>query len=251
MAAGEAVLPDTPAVRRLDDLAGALQILIRFHDREVDSELIAELQNFRIAEGLPDLFQSAGGRTAAAALAAALDGIGPAPDTARLDALAAEYADIYLTHGYRVAPSGSVWMTEDRLERQQPMFEARDWYGHYGITVPNWRVRADDHLVHELEFVALLCRRGAAVPTADAARFLDQQVLPWVPEFCRGARKHATEPFYAAVMDLTRACLEELRTALEQVTGRERGIRPLPSTVAGGQADADAGPYIPGAGESW
>lgn len=240
---------DSAEMRRLAELAAGLRVLIRFHDREIDTALLAELDRHAVAAGLVGLMRTAEGVAAAEALAQALAGIGATPGEARLDGLAAEYADLYLTHGYRVSPSGSVWLTEDKLERQLPMFDVRDWYEHYGISVPNWRVRADDHIVHELEFVTFLCQRGAEVPASDAARFLDLHVLPWVPAFCDRAGERVADPLYQAVMALTKACLDELRDTLEDITGLPRDIRPLPGPVQ--PAAREDTSYLPGVEPSW
>lgn len=236
---------------RLTELADGLDVLIRFHDREVDAELVAALAAAPVVPSLAPVLQEPTARVLVEELTSALEALGPEPNAAQLDLLAADYADIYLTHGYRVAPNGSVWLTEDKLERQLPMFEVRDWYEHYDIRVPNWRVRADDHLVHELQFVSLLCRAGAFVPVQDAARFLDLHVLPWVPEFCCRAAARVEQPLYAAVMGLTDVWLEELRQELEAITGRERQVREVRDLDTQRSPEPEAAPYVPGAAESW
>lgn len=230
------------------DLAAASEVvdlLVRLHDREADADFLEGLKQHGIAEWLGQTLSSPEGQKAAAHLGEALEA------SADPDLLAAEFADIYLTHGYRVSPSGSVWMTEDHLERQMPMFDVREWYEHYDITVPNWRVRADDHLVHELQFVSFLCAHGNGVAAQDAASFLDYHVLPWLPEFCRQARKRTEQPLYAALMELTLAVLEELRTMLEGITGTTRHIRLAAPPKAQREADAEDVAYMPGLAESW
>ncbi len=92
---------------------------------------------------------------------------------ANLDDLAADFAAIYLTHGYRVSPNESVWRDEEGLERQGPMFSVRAWYKHHNLQTPDWRIRADDHLVNELQFLAMLSQRAADFDQLrEAARFL-------------------------------------------------------------------------------
>lgn len=233
----------------LATLADMLALLIRFHDRELDADFIAGLRSHGMADWLGTVLADDAGRAAAGDLAANL----PQPDdAAALENLAADYADIYLTHGYRVAPSGSVWLTEDHLERQLPMFDVRDWYEHYDISVPNWRVRADDHIVHELQFVAFLCAHDSRVGCEDAARFLDRHVLPWVPEFCRQAEAVVQAPLYVAVMALTRAVLEQTRDQLEQITGIAREVRlAAPPKARRSYEPEEDTAYIPGLAESW
>lgn len=248
-------LPALPRAqaRQLSQLADGLDVLIRFHDRELDAATLTQLDRFAVVPGLAGLMPDPDARAAVTALARTLEAIGPTPTPEVLDDLAADFADLYLTHGYRVSPSGSVWLTEDKLERQMPMFEVRDWYEHYGISVPDWRVRADDHLVHELQFLSFLCRRGNGAGAADAARFMDLHVLPWLPEFCAQAQARVRQPLYAAVMALSAAYLDRLRAALEEITGQPRDIRALRipgSSRVPDPAPEDA-PYMPGVAESW
>lgn len=228
--------------------ADMLDVLVRLHDRELDSGLLTGLG----AAGIPDFFLSClrteAGRAAATAFGVALSRL-PDPLPAHLrDDLAAEYADIHLTHGYRAAPNGSVWLTEDRLERQLPMFAVREWYAHYDITVPDWRRRADDHLVHELQFVSLLCRMGGQVRLADAGRFLDDHVLSWVPDFIDRLRPSLQTPFYRAVAELTLATLEEVRTEVTEATGLPRAASRVQEMTSGAEETAA---YLPGVAESW
>ena len=232
-------------------MADGLDVLIRFHDREMDHAVLSDLRSHNVAEGLFELLISDDGQTAVQALIAALQDLGTAPDDATLDDLAAEFADLYLTHGYRVSPSGSVWLTEDKLERQMPMFEVRDWYEHYGITVPNWRIRADDHLVHELQFVSFLCRRADAVAAQDAGRFMDLHLLPWVPEFCRRAAEQVHQPLYGAVMQLTIAYLVDLRQSLEGISGQPQQVREVRGLGTSREPEPETVPYVPGVAESW
>ncbi len=239
------------AAERVGPLADGLDVLIRFHDREVDAELLGELARYDIAAGLVGLFQGPAGQAAASDLKAALDNLGISPPAEALDALAIDYADLFLTHAYRVSPSASVWLTEDRLERQMPMFDVRDWYEHYHVSVPNWRIRADDHLVHELQFVTHLCRLGGEVALADAGRFLDLHVLPWAPEFCRRAAERVREPLYRAVMQLTLAALEDLRQTLEEATGKPRQVREALPLDTQRTPDPEDVAYMPGVAESW
>ncbi|MDQ2088927.1 TorD/DmsD family molecular chaperone [Marimonas arenosa] len=247
----EAPQISTVEAARLRHLAEGLDVLIRFHDRELDRDLLAALRRHDVAAGLRDVAGTDASRQAVQALSGALDDIGAAPDESTLDDLAAEFADLYLTHGYRVSPSGSVWLTEDKLERQMPMFEVRDWYEHYGISVPDWRVRADDHLVHELQFVSFLCSMGQGVAAMDAARFLDLHVLAWLPEFCRRASDRVRQPLYAAVMQLTLAYLDDLRSELEAITGLPRDVREIADLDTSRKFTPEPEPYVPGVAESW
>lgn len=236
------------ALSVLEQQGDFLAILVRLHDRELDRDVIAGLREVALPGWAEAVFDVPEVTEAATALDAALP---QSPDAAKLDDLAAVYADLFLTHGYRVSPSASVWLTEDHLERQLPMFDVREWYEHYDISVPDWRVRADDHLVHELQFLTFLLGHGNTVAAQDAARFLDMHVLPWVPEFCRQAEARLEDPLYKAIMALTGATLDALRTELEEMTGIVRDVQQAAPPTAHRTPEDEEAAYIPGLAESW
>ena len=132
----------------------------------------------------------------------------------------------------------------------------RGWYGHYGLTVPNWRMRSDDHLVHELQFVQHLLRLGTPEALTDAVAFLDAHVLPWVPDFCKTIATRARNPFLAGVALVTRAFLDALRSDLEAATGRTRDVadhlwtQQANRAIRQEKADEER-PFVPGTAESW
>lgn len=144
---------------------------------------------------------------------------------ASADELAADYAAIYLTHALRASPHESVWRDDDHLMLQGPTFAVRDFYRRHGVQVPDWRARADDHLVHELEFTALLLERGDA---REAARFLKTHLLAWLPDFAARVAQRAATPFYAALAGLTLAACEACQQRLPSVAV-------LPPLVAAGE----------------
>ncbi|MCB1399475.1 MAG: molecular chaperone TorD family protein, partial [Rhodobacteraceae bacterium] len=124
--------PDAAARAALDAAQEALAILIRLHDREADAALITGLKGIQAGTLFAALLGSRTGKQAAGLLQSALDALPEAADPHVLDRLAVDYAEIYLTNGFRIAPEASVWLTDEGLERQEPMFEVRDWYTHYG-----------------------------------------------------------------------------------------------------------------------
>lgn len=234
----------------------ALGPLIRLHDREPDQALLDTL----IAADYPDvvaaLLDGRDPEGVAAGFALVLAGLPRPLPQVLSDELAADYADAYLNHGFRAAPSGSVWMTEDHLERQEPMFAVRGFYAHYGLKVPDWRLRSDDHLVHEMQFVEHLLSLGTLPALQDAAVFLDQHLLPWLPDYCARIAARARQPFLAGVALTTRALMLALRDDLARVTGIAADILPhawaTEASRAERQAQADEDrPFVPGIGESW
>jgi len=127
------------------------------------------------------------------------------------DTLAADYADIYLTHTLQASPCESVWLDEDHLMLQGPSLSVRDLYRRHGLAVQDWRRMPDDHLSHELEFVAHLLDEGDA---AAAAAFLDLHLLRWLPEFTARVAQRSRSALYAALAVMTLAACRDLRQRL-------------------------------------
>jgi TorA maturation chaperone TorD len=140
----------------------------------------------------------------------------------RVDELWVDYADLYLTFGKRIAPNESYWLTDDHIERQDPMFEVRDWYAHYALQAPDWRKRADDHLVHELQFVASLLKLGRRPRRARCWPLHGSAPAALVEGLSgrRGAR--ANTAFYAGLALATGAILQSVRALLEGISGEPR-----------------------------
>jgi TorA maturation chaperone TorD len=207
-----------------------LRTLAWLHAKEHAPELLAELY----ANGFPDTLVLVGAdapesRAMAVALRALAssrcDSEGELPYT-DADQLAADYAAIYLTHTLRASPHESVWRDDDHLMLQAPTFSVREFYRRHGVQVPDWRQRADDHLTHELEFVALLLEREQA---REAARFLKTHLMSWLPQFAGRVVQRADTPFYAALAALTLSACEACQQALPDVAV-------LPPVVAQGAA---------------
>lgn len=235
----------------LNALVADLRLLCRLHDREVDAGLLDELRRIPVKDWFSLAFSTPEATTGLDLVGQALTTLPDPADHSVLDLLAADYADIYLTFGARVAPNESYWMTEDHLERQEPMFTVRDWYSHYGLAVNDWRRRADDHLVHELEFVASLLAMPEPHARLDAARFMDRHLLAWAPAFFAGTAARAGTPFYAGLALVSLSHLQATRDLLQAITGETR-CEPPPLPGDGVSKDAEeAGSYHPGAGPGW
>lgn len=232
-------------------VASDLLGLARLHDREIDDDHFAALREARYPSSLAFRLETPQAATAAEWLTAALQ---PPFDARYADELAADYAAIYLTHGIGAAPCESVWLDEDGLAMQGPMFAVRERYAAFGLRAPDWRMRPDDHLVHQLQFVAELCARADRDALAEAADFADDHTLRWLPAFAERVAQRAATPFYAGLALLTAAYLEELRDVLAEILDRRRPSAeeierrnravvevalPMPSS------------YVPGATPSW
>lgn len=240
-------------------LADDVMMLARFADREADADLLALLRATPVASWF-HLTLSGGEADQARALIDDSFAEMPDPvDGASLDDLAAEFAAIYLTHRYRAAPSESVWCDDEGLERQGAMFAVRRWYARYGLQVPDWRRRSDDHLVHELEFLSFLLRHAETeADLHEAARFLRGHPLVWLHVFTRAVVRRCRLPLYAGIALITAIYLDTLADALGEALGCDMSAS-LPARGGSGRAgenlphcgDPPARAFAPGTGPGW
>lgn len=244
-----------PLARFRAAAAGDLLALALLHDRELDRELILSLWQDCDDDFLGVRLHGGRSREALSLLRQGLTDIPTALGPEGLDRLAADYADIYLNHGLRASPCESVWLDEDNLIMQEPMFLVRNWYRRHGIAVEDWRKRSDDHLVNEVRFLAhLLGPDGRGAPLDEAARFMDEHPLRWIDRFAERVAARCETRFYAGLALLTAAYLDELRDLLAQILDSPR---PSPEEIEGHMAPAKPGPvevegpYVPGAAPSW
>ena len=197
-----------------------LVALAQLHDRELDSDTVDALQHERFPLSLAFRLHSDRGRAVLDTLASAVAKL--SDDAEERDEMAADFAAIYLTYGLRASPCESVWLDEDGLAMQEPMFEVRRDYARRGLQVPDWRVRPDDHLVFQLQFVATLLEDTDDAALVEAARFLDDHTLRWLPDFADRVAQRASTPFYAALAVLTATYLDELRDTIALVLNQPR-----------------------------
>lgn len=235
--------------------AAALDLgtLARMHNAELDDATLAQLRLAGFPEGLGLRLQGAAGLEAMAFMVRALDELTPPLSCGALDELAADYAAIYLTYALHASPCESVWLDQENLGMQAPMFQVRAFYRHFDLAAANWRMRPDDHLVIELHFLA--CLMGDEHPQAlpEAARFLDEHLLRWLPRFAERVSARCATPFYAGAARLTAAYCDELRDILAGLLGEPRPtaeavearMRPRPSSQTVPLT------YVPGAAPSW
>ncbi len=237
-------------------IAADLELLADLHDREPSREWLEAARLCPIQAQLGLVLESVAGRAALIAFDAALAALPPEPGKLEIDELAAEYANIYLRFLYRAAPCESVWVDEDGLQRQAPMFDVRAWYRRHNLVSRDWANRPDDHLVIQLRFLAYLFAQAEDRDgLAEAARFLDRHLLRWAGLFTRRVAGETPLPYFAAAAHLTQAYLEELRGQLEAATDLPREIpeAPAPAQTAGRTLTCadEVRPYVPGAAPGW
>ena len=247
-------VPDS--LRQFAEIVSAdLRSLIVLHDRELAKELITALKESGFPDGMGLVLTSEKGEKARKLMEEGLASIPDQVTDEAIDALAADFADIYLTHGIQASPCESVWIDEEGLMMQEPMFQVRAWYEKYALAAEDWRQRSDDHLVYQIQFLSyLLSRENLLESLADGAIFLDEHLLRWIDEFATRVATRCATPFYAGLAVLTAAYMDELRDLIAEVLDLPR---PTAEEVEERMKNAtqkvteEVAPYVPGVAPSW
>jgi TorA maturation chaperone TorD len=220
--------------RFCDAAAADIGLLILLHDKEPDSELLKVLK----AAGYPATFglalENERSRDALAFARQVTDAL--EVTDASIDDLAADYAAIYLNHAIQASPMESVWIDEEGLTHQEPMFQVREYYREQQLQAEDWRVRSDDHLVMQMRFIRHLFMQEEL---AIAARFLDEHLLRWLGSFAERVATRCATPWFAAAALVTHAWFEEFRDLLAGILDEPRPtpeeidkrMRPKPQVV--------------------
>lgn len=136
--------------------------------------------------------------------------------------LSADFAGIFWTYAYQASPCESVWFDEDGLVYQEPMFQVREVYRHYGLQAEDWRRRSEDHIAMQLLFVAYLLESHGESALNDVALFLDEHTLRWIGKFTKRVASRCFTKFYAALVALTDIYLNQLREELAEILAEPR-----------------------------
>lgn len=229
-----------------------LLALAVLHHVELDGETIARLQaQDENSGGFLLMPASERGKEALRLFKEGIRLIDEHPDDAVLDELAADYAAIYLTHAFSASPCESVWIDEEGLAMQEPMFQIREAYERHGLAVSDWRIRSDDHLVPQLQFLSHLFEKK--VDLEEVARFLDEHLLRWIDRFAQRVGTRCATPFYAGLAMMTAAYLDELRDLLAEIDGQSRPSkeeidRRMKPTI---EVALPEPKFVPGSAPSW
>ena len=250
-------LAEPSTVRQV--MAEDLSFLASLHEREFEADELRELAAHPVSDRLNILFQTERFTQCLGLIEEGLARLREVDCHVFADELASDYADIYLTHKCRAAPSESVWLDEDGLERQQPMFEVRKWYEEFGVRAPDWRTRPDDHIALQLQFAAhlLALEEPGEEPLRLAGRFLDEHLLVWVDLFASRVAERCGTAFYAGVATLTAAYLDAARDFIAGYADCERpapedrrkAVGPIAQEMEPAAEDGQA--YVPGAAPGW
>ncbi len=230
-----------------DDLA----MLASLHDKEPDEVFLQALREDGFPDGLGLKLIGENGLLAVDLMKQGLATLPDPIDEATLDELAADYADIYLNYGIQASPEESVWIDEENLICQDTMFQVRSWYESHGLAAPDWRMRPDDHLVLELQFLSHLFDNE---PTEDslreAAQFMDEHLLRWLANFGNRVGQRCATSYFAGIATLTSVYCDELRDLLANILNEPRpGQEEIDERMAPGREREEvAVSFVPGIG---
>ena len=203
-------------------VAQDLNTLATLHHAELDEVLLGQLKMADFPDGIGLRLLGDDGMRAIVLMRQAMMELRAPLVQPVLDELAADYAAIYLTYGYHASPCESVWLDQENLAMQAPMFQVREFYKLFDLVAADWRTRPDDHLVLELMFLAALFRDEHPQALPEAARFLDSHLMRWLPLFGQRVAARCATPFYAGAARLTAAYCDELRDLLADLLGEAR-----------------------------
>ena len=208
-------------------LADDLDSFARLHDREVDEALIAAL----VEVGFPDNLALLSDDATREAMRGTVNDLQKnwhhatlGADMSAADALSADYAGIYLNGACTASPYESVWLTDEHLTCQLPMFELRARYEKAGLVVDDWRKRYDDHFVLQFQYLAH-CLRHNTLSLEQIGGFLDEHVGHWFPDFAKAVAQRGDTDFYRGLAVITAGWLAQCRTLIEDITGEVRTPR--------------------------
>ncbi len=205
-----------------------LRELAMLQDRELTVETLQALAEVDFPRNLGNRIETPQGEKAFDLMNEAIAELADA-DAETLDDLAADFASIYLNFGYQASPCESPWLDDDGLAYQEPMFQIREIYRHYGLQAEDWRRRSEDHIVMQMLFVAHLLEVEDLAALRDAANFLDEHPLRWVDRFAQRVGARSVTKFYAVVVSLSSLYLDHLRDCLADILGEPR---PAPDEIA-------------------
>lgn len=204
-------------------LAEDVSTLAILQERELSPAVLASLQELGFPDNLGLLPHDEISRRAFAMMREVVATFPSTPGVDYMDDLAADFAAIYLTGAIGASPYESYWLSDDHLICQDAMFDMRTLYAEAGLKVPDWRMRPDDHLVFQLQFLARQLNSTALDEDWHSlASFLDFHLLRWLPDFSSRVVNRCDTAFYAALALLTDVWCQQFRGFLELHLGEPR-----------------------------
>ena len=145
------------------------------------------------------------------------------PDKELLDALAVEYARLFLGPGKHISPHESVHHKKEGTQSGQlwgeSTAEVKKIIESSGLEYKTEYTGLPDHISVELEFMQQVILREeqawqdneketALLCQENEKKFVDEHLFRWIPEFCEKVITDADLPFYREIARFTRAFIE-------------------------------------------
>jgi len=237
-AAAETADSGNPLAELCAVVAEDLSLLAMLHDVEPDEDLLSLLRKNGFTKLLGLNLKSDNGIKSLEFFDQTLLALPEQLNKQTMDEFAADYANIYLNYGIQASPEESVWVDEDGLACQDSMFQVRNWFQRFGLEAENWRIRPDDHLVLELQFLHYLFSTKSDVETMrEIAQFMDEHLLRWIMQFANRVSARCDTAYFAGaglvtahyceeLRDLLAAILEQPRPSAEEIEERMKSSQP-------------------------
>ena len=211
-----------------DRRASSYAFLAHLFDKEVDAELLDQMHQMRFPAKTGSEATDEGNRLLANYLSNIWDGT--------LQELAVDYVRVFIGSGVdafsAAYPYESVYTSPRRLMMQAARDEVLAIYRSMGIEKAESWHEAEDHVAAELEFMATLATRTAALcregDEDGAARllrtqrgFLADHLYAWTGMLTADMRKFARTDFYKALASLLDGLLASDKETLDAILGAE------------------------------
>ena len=194
--------------RQRSDIYGFLAMVYR---QEVNSDFLEQIKDPRFLGVLSDLGIQFD------------DDFLDKPEKELLEDLAIEYTRLFLGPGRHISPHESIHHEKDNSKWGQlwgdSTVEVKKFIETTGLEYETDYKGLPDHISVELEFMQQLTLReeqawgdsdadGAAYCRKIEEKFIEEHLIPWVPEFCEKIMQEAELPFYRDLAALTRNFIE-------------------------------------------
>jgi len=185
--------------------------LAAIYRQEVSADLLQQIKDPRFLEILTQLGIELN------------NGFFKKPEKELLEALAVEYARLFLGPGKHISPHESVHHKRDDGQWGQlwgeSTAEVKKIIESAGLEYNTEYTGLPDHISVELEFMQqVILREEQARQDNDKAtallcqenekKFVDEHLLRWIPDFCEKVVKAADLPFYKEIARLTKTFIE-------------------------------------------
>jgi TorA maturation chaperone TorD len=145
------------------------------------------------------------------------------PEKELLEALAVEYARLFLGPGKHISPHESVHHNKEGARSGQlwgkSTAEVKKFIQSSGLEYKTEYTGLPDHIGVELEFMQQVVQREAQAWKEDddktallcrenEKKFVDEHLFSWIPEFCEKVITEADLPFYREMARLTKTFIE-------------------------------------------